>query len=87
MIKMTTMRIWISVSIAWPLFWILVFDRWFLLSPIGLLIAFGMPLAGWLIWFKFYRGDEEKMLHDARIVADKNAEVLQKLKKRMVKQR
>lgn len=60
MIKMTTMRIWISVSIAWPLFWILVFDRWFLLSPIGLLIAFGLPLAGWLIWFKFYRATRRK---------------------------
>lgn len=81
MFELTTMRIWIVVSLVWPLFWVLVFDRWFFFSPIGVLIAIGPPLAGWLFWWNFYRGEEEKMVSDGRLVLDKSVETLQRLKR------
>lgn len=87
MLEITTMRIWIGVSLVWPLFWMLVFDRWFLLSPLGFLFTFGLPTAAWVLWWKFFRGEEEKILSDARNVADRNVANLLKLKKRLVKQR
>lgn len=87
MLEITTMRIWIGISLAWPLFWVLVFDRWFLLSPFGFLFTFGLPIAAWVFWWKFFRGEEEKVLSDARNVAGKNVEHLLKLKKRLIKQR
>ena len=36
MVEITTFRIWISASIAWPLFWLLVFDRWFANKSTGI---------------------------------------------------
>ncbi|MDH3535253.1 MAG: hypothetical protein OER87_05875 [Gammaproteobacteria bacterium] len=83
MVEITTMRIWMGVSLAWPLFWILVFDRWFFFSPLGLFIAIGIPVAGWVLWWKFYRGEEQKIVSEGRQILDKSAETLLKLKKRI----
>ena len=80
MIEITTTRISAGISLAWSLFWILVFDRWFLLSPLGLIIAFGIPIAGWVLWWKFYRNDEQKMVADGRLFLGKSAEIILKLK-------
>jgi len=83
--EITTLRIWIGITCAWPLFWAVVFDRWFYLSPLGILFVFGLPAAGWGLWFKFYRGEEEKIASDGRLVADAGAELLLKLKKNIKK--
>lgn len=88
MVEMMTMRIWMGVTLAWPLLWILVFDRWFFWTPIGLFIAFGIPIAGWALWWNFYRGEEQKILADGRKVLadgrqvlDRTIATLRKLKK------
>jgi hypothetical protein len=80
MMEITTLRIWIGITCAWPLLWAVVFDRWFYLSPLGILFVFGLPVAGWVLWFLFYRGEEEKIASDGRLVADAGADLLLKLK-------
>ena len=85
MIEITTTRFWIGVTCGWPLFWMLVFNSWFFWSPFGLIIVFVIPIAGWALWYKFYRGSKKKIMRDGRMVADKSVETLQKLKSRMAK--
>jgi hypothetical protein len=85
MIKITTLRICIGISCAWPLLWLLVFDRWFFLSPLGLIIAFGIPIGGWVAGINYYRGREEMLLVHSRLLAQRNAEFFLNLKKRFAK--
>jgi len=87
MFEITTIHKWIGVSLVWPLFWALVFDSWFLWSPFGLIIAIGIPIAGWLLWWKYYEGDGEKLSSDRRMVLDKSAKTLLKVKKQLSKKR
>ena len=85
MFEITTIRKSIAASLAWPLFWVLVLDRWFLLSPFGLIIAFGVPVAGWLLWWKYYEGDGQKLQAEGRLVLGKSSEILHNLKKHISK--
>lgn len=85
MIQITTTRFWIGITCGWPLFWMLVFNRWFFWSPFGLIIVFGIPIVGWALWFRFYRGSKQKIISDGRMVADMGVETLQKLKNRLAK--
>jgi len=87
MFELTSIRTWIGISLVWPLFWGLVFNRWFFLSPLGLIIAFGIPIAGWVLWWKFYEGNGQKLLSEGRMVLDKGSETLLHLKKRVSKKR
>jgi len=87
MFEVTTMRIWIAVTLVWPLLWVLVFDRWFFLSPLGLIIAFGIPIAGWVLWWKYYEGDGQKLKAEGRLVLDKSQATLHKLKKQFANKR
>lgn len=87
MVEVTALRIGMGASVVWVLFWVVVFDRWFFFTPLGLLVALGMPLGGWTIWWKFYRGEEEKIVVDGRQVLSKGAESLLALKKRISKKR
>jgi len=86
MVEITTLRIWISISIAWPLLSMLVFDRWFLFSPLGILIAFGMPIAGWTFWWKFYREEGQKIALQDKFSVGKSVGVFKNLKKRIINQ-
>ena len=86
MVEITTLRIWIGITAVWPLFWMLVFDRWFFLSPFGLLIALGIPVAGWVYWWNFYRGEDEKLAADSKLIVDKSRVALGNLKKRISSQ-
>lgn len=86
MIAITTIQKCIGATVAWPLLWVIVFDRWFFLSPLGLFIAFGVPIAGWVIWWKYYEGNGEKLLSEGRLVLGKSTETLHKLKKRISNQ-
>ena len=90
MAKITTLGIWISISIAWPLLWLLVFNKWFFLSPLGLIIALGIPIAGWAFWWKFYREEGQKIaLHDKFSVGKsvgKSVGILKNLKKHITNQ-
>ena len=86
MIAITTIQKCIGATVAWPLLWVIVFDRWFFLSPLGLFIAFGIPIAGWVIWWKYYEGNGEKLLSEGRLVLGKSTETLHKLKKRISNQ-
>ena len=81
MFDIRLIRTWIGISLAWPLIWALVFNRWFFLSPLGLFIAFGIPIAGWVIWWKFYEGNGEKLLAEGRLVLGKGSQTLLKVKK------
>lgn len=87
MFEITSIRTWIGVSLVWPLFWALVCNRWFFLSPLGLIIAFGIPIAGWVLWWKFYEGNGQKLLSEGRLVLDKSSGILLHLKKRVSKKR
>ena len=87
MFDMTLIRTWIGISLAWPLFWALVFNRWFFLSPLGLIIAFGIPIAGWVLWRKYYEGNGQKLLSEGRMVLGKSSEILRNLKKHTSKKR
>ena len=83
MIEFTTLRICIGITCGWLLFWLLVFDRWFFLSPFGLIIVFGIPITCWALCLIFYRGAEKNPVRDRRMVADRSAESVQRLKKRL----
>jgi hypothetical protein len=85
MLEITTIRIWIGISMAWPLLWVVVFDRWFFLSPLGLVIALGIPIAGWLLWWKYYEGNGQKLMSEGRQVLGKSAETLLRVKKQLSK--
>ena len=87
MFEITSIRTWIGVSLVWPLFWALVCNRWFFLSPLGLIIAFGIPIAGWVLWWKFYEGNGQKLMSEGRLILDKSSEILLHLKKRVSKKR
>ena len=83
MFDISLIRTWIGISLAWPLLWALVFNRWFFLSPLGLFIAFGLPVAGWVLWWKFYEGNGEKLLSEGRLALDKGTKTLLKAKKQL----
>ncbi len=87
MFELTSLRFWIGISLAWPLLWILVFDRWFFWTPIDLLVTFGIPIAGWLVWWKFYEGNGEKLLTEGKLLLAKSTISLNKLKKQVAKKR
>jgi hypothetical protein len=87
MFDITLLRTWIGISLVWPLLWALLFNRWFFLSPLGLFIAFGIPTAGWLLWWKYYEGNGEKLLSEGRLVLDKGTKTLLKVKKQISKKR
>jgi membrane-associated phospholipid phosphatase len=87
MFDIRLIRTWIGISLVWPLFWALVFNRWFFLSPLGLTIAFGIPIGGWLLWWKYYEGNGQKLLSEGRLVLDKGVKTLFKVKKQLSKKR
>jgi len=86
MFEISSIRTWVGISLVWPLLWALVFNRWFFLSPLGLFIAFGIPIAGWVLWWKYYEGNGEKLLSEGRLILDKSAKTLLKVKKRFPSQ-
>jgi hypothetical protein len=87
MFEITSIRTWVVISLVWPLLWALVFNRWFFLSPLGFFIAFGIPIAGWVLWWKYYEGNGEKLLSEGRLVLGKGAKTLLKVKKHIPKKR
>jgi membrane-associated phospholipid phosphatase len=87
MFDITLIRTWIGISLVWPLLWALVFNRWFFMSPLGLFIVFGIPIAGWVLWWKYYEGNGEKLLSEGRLVLDKGTKTLLKVKKQISKKR
>ena len=87
MFRITSLRLWIGVSLAWPLLWALIFDRWFFFTPLGLLIAFGMPITAWLVWWKFYEGNGEKLLAEGRLAMAKGTIAAMRLKKQLTEKR
>ncbi len=86
MAVITTLRIWISISIAWPLLCLLMFNKWFFLSPLGLLIVFGIPIAGWAFWWRFYREEGQKIAFNDKFSVGKGVGFLTNLKKRLINQ-
>jgi len=87
MFEVTTMRVWIAISLVWPLFWILVFDSWFFWTPLGLFITFGIPTLGWLVWWKYYEGNGQKLLTEGRLVMAKSTIAFNRMKKQLSKKR
>ncbi len=87
MFQPTPFRICLGISLAWPLLWILIFDRWFFWTPLGLFVALGIPIVGWLIWWKFYEGNGEKALTEGKLMLAKSTIALNRLKKQIAKKR
>ena len=85
MFQLTSFRLWICISLAWPLLWILVFDRWFFWTPIGLFVTFGIPILGWLVWWKYYEGNGEKLLTEGKLLLARGTITLNKVKKQVSK--
>ena len=87
MFQLTSLRLWLGISLAWPLLWILIFYRWFFWTPLGLFVTFGIPIVGWLIWWKYYEGNGEKMLTEGKLVLAKSTIALNKIKKQIASKR
>ena len=87
MLQPTSLRLWLVISAVWPLLWILIFDRWFFWTPVGLFITFGIPIAGWLIWWKYYEGNGEKLLTEGKLLLAKSTITFNKMKKQIAKKR
>ena len=87
MFQVTSLRLWIGISLAWPLLWILIFDRWFFWTPVGLFVTFGIPIAAWLVWWKYCEGNGEKLITEGKLLLAKSTISLNKLKKQMAKKR
>ncbi len=85
MFRFTTLRSWIGVTLIWPLLWIWIFDRWFFWTPVGLLVTFGLPLLGWLAWWKFYEGNGEKLLTEGKLILARSTIALNRMKKQVSK--
>ena len=86
MAEIKTLRIWIGISIAWPLLCLLVFNKWFFLSPLGLIIALGIPIASWAFWRKYYREEGQKIAFNGEFSIGKSVGFLRNLKKRFINQ-
>jgi hypothetical protein len=84
MAEIKTLRIWIGISITWPLLCLLVFNEWFFLSPLGLLIAFGIPIAVWAFWRKFYREEGQRIAFNEKFNVGKGVGFLADMKKRLI---
>ena len=87
MFEITSIRLWIGISLAWPSLWILIFDRWFFWTPLGLFITFGIPILGWLIWWKYYEGNGEKLLTEGKLLLAKSTIAFNKMKRKIEKRR
>lgn len=85
MFQLRSLRLWIGITLAWPLLWIMIFDRWFFWSPLGLIITFGVPILGWLVWWKFYEGNGEKLLTESKLLLARSTIALNKMKKQASK--
>jgi hypothetical protein len=84
MAQIKTERILIGIPIAWPLLCLLVFNKWFFLSPLGLLIAFGIPIAVWAFWLKFYRAEGQRIAFNDKFSVGKGVGFLADMKKRLI---
>ena len=86
MIDWMTIRFWMGATVAWLAFCILVFDRWYFFSPLGLVVTFGLPAAGWVIWWR-YAPTESRALSDGEQRAlDRGMGLLQRLKDRIARE-
>jgi len=85
MFQLTSLRLCIGITLAWPLLWIMIFDRWFFWSPLGLIITFGIPILSWLVWWKFYAGTGEKLLTESKLVLARGTIALNRMKKQASK--
>ena len=86
MAEIKTLGIWIGISIAWPLLCLLVFNQWFFLSPLGLIIALGVPIAGWTFWRKYYREEGQKIAFSGEFSVGKSVGFIKNLKKYFINQ-
>ena len=86
MVEITTLRMWIGITIAWLLLSMLVFDRWFFFSPLGLLIIFGLPIAGWVFWWKYFRQEGQQIALQDKFSVGKSIALLKNLKKHITNQ-
>jgi len=84
MVEIKTLRIWIGVSIAWPLLCLLVFSKWFFLSPLGLIISLGIPIVSWVFWWNCYREEGQKIAFNGEFSIGKSVGFLENLKKRFI---
>lgn len=86
MIDWMTIRFWMGATVAWLLFCILVFDRWYFFSPLGLALTFGLPAAGWFSWWRYAPAESRALSAGEQRVLDTAAELLQRLKNRFVRE-
>ena len=87
MMLLLSLRFWIGVSLAWLVLWILIFDAWFFWTPIGLFVSIGIPIVCWLLWWKFYESNGEKMLHESKLLLARGTIAFNRLKKQIAKKR
>lgn len=82
----TTIRFWMVVTVAWLGLCILLFDRWFFFSPLGLILAFGLPLGGWFAWWRYAPAEGNEISPGEKQMLELGQEFLQDLKKRFNRQ-
>ena len=86
MFEMTTLRFWIGMTAAWLILCVLLFDQWFFFSPLGLMVTFGIPLAGWFVWWRYSPAEGHEISDEERQLIDKSQALLQRLKSRFIRE-
>ena len=86
MIDWMSIRFWMGVTVAWLLFCILVFDRWYFFSPLGLVTTFGLPAAGWFAWWRFAPSESRSLSNSEQRLLETGAGLLQRLKNRIARE-
>lgn len=83
MIDLKALQFGLGATVAWLLLCILMFDRWFFFSPLGIILAFGLPVVGWLLWWRYAASDEREISPEEQQLIDKGADWVQWLKNRI----
>jgi len=87
MIDMKTLRFGLGATAAWLLLCVLLFDQWFFFSPLGIIITFGLPAVGWLLWWRYSPAGGREISREEQQVLDKGFDWLQRLKSGLNRQR
>ena len=83
---MTTLRYSLGLTVGWILLCILMFDRWFFFSPLGIILTFGLPSLGWYLWWRYAPAKGHEISEEERQLLEKSIGWLQSLKNRFNRQ-
>lgn len=81
--EVSGIRLGVVATVLWPMFWAMIFARWFYFSPLGLIIVFGLPIVCWVLWWNVYRDQSTELTLGHVVDPDDIVRSLHKLATRM----